>query len=177
MAGSVNKVILERYVCGESISDLSTDTGIPRSTIRFALKREGLLRSRTDGVRRAAQQGKLGRPGPRGPWPDEVRQRMSDAANLRWAGKAAGISRKASGYIQITQGEHKHRAVHVVLMESRLGRRLLPDEHVHHIDGDRSNNDINNLALVTRSGHARLHRREDKLSGKIRERDTNGRLC
>lgn len=34
-----------------------------------------------------------------------------------------------------------------------------------------------NLALMTKSGHIRLHRREDALSGKHRERDGNGRFC
>ena len=51
----------------------------------------------------------------------------------------------------------------MTIMERRLGRRLRPDEHVYHIDGDRLNNDENNLALVTRSGHARLHRREERI--------------
>lgn len=45
------------------------------------------------------------------------------------------------------------------------------DENIHHIDGNKSNNLDNNLALVTVSGHMRLHRILDELSGKIRERN------
>lgn len=55
----------------------------------------------------------------------------------------------------------------VEAMEARLGRRLLRDEMVHHIDGDPQNIDYDNLALVTRAGHARLHRREEILAGQL----------
>lgn len=46
-----------------------------------------------------------------------------------------------------------HRAV----MEKHLGRKLTRDEVVHHIDGNKFNNDISNLQLLTNSEHARLH--------------------
>jgi hypothetical protein len=61
-------------------------------------------------------------------------------------------------------------------MEARIGRRLLPDEVVHHIDGERANNNQNNLALMTRSAHTRLHRFEEAMAGNVRERNKNGRF-
>jgi len=47
--------------------------------------------------------------------------------------------------------------VHIQIAEEMLGRPLLPDEVVHHIDLDRHNNDPSNLMVMTRSEHARLH--------------------
>jgi hypothetical protein len=51
-----------------------------------------------------------------------------------------------------TIGEHRY------VMEKHLGRELSSDEIVHHIDEDRSNNDLSNLQIMTREEHARLHR-------------------
>ena len=47
-----------------------------------------------------------------------------------------------------------------ILMESIIGRRLAFDEVVHHIDGDKSNNDPNNLMIVSRREHALIHREQ-----------------
>lgn len=33
--------------------------------------------------------------------------------------------------------------------------------HIHHIDGDKSHNTLDNLAIITASGHARLHGQEE----------------
>ena len=47
---------------------------------------------------------------------------------------------------------------HRLIMEKHLRRRLFPHEIVHHIDGDKSNNNINNLILFpTKSAHTKYH--------------------
>lgn len=44
------------------------------------------------------------------------------------------------------------------LMEKRLGRKLLPGEVVHHIDGNRKNNKLENLALFPNNAeHIKYH--------------------
>jgi len=164
------------YQRGASLSQLSKVHGIPVSTIRFRLHKLGILRGNREGIKLAASQGRMARTGPRQPVSETGRKNMS-AARIAWADRCAiGVSSKTNGYVEYTRGEHKGRSVHVVLIEQRLGRRLLPDEIVHHIDGDRHNNNLNNLALMTREAHARLHRFEDGLANKQRERDKNGRF-
>lgn len=64
----------------------------------------------------------------------------------------------------------------MVIIEKRIGRKLFKDECVHHIDGNKTNNLENNLCLMTISGHMRLHRILDKLSGNESERNKDGRF-
>ncbi len=47
---------------------------------------------------------------------------------------------------------------HRVIAEQKIGRKLLPGEVVHHIDGNKKNNDPSNLlVMASQSEHARLH--------------------
>lgn len=166
---SVNKVdAVEMYVEGFSIPQVSEATGLSRSTLRLRLKKAGVLRGRAEGVRLAAKSGRLGS-GTRGKTREfsrEWRENISRSAKARAQQTACGISAKPSGYVEFTTGPQKGRGVHVVIMEARLGRGLLPDECVHHIDGDKHNNAPNNLALLTRSGRQRLHRFQNRIEGK-----------
>ena len=51
---------------------------------------------------------------------------------------------------------------HIYIMEIHLGRSLLNDEVVHHLDGNRGNNKLDNLILLTREMHGKLHAWIDK---------------
>lgn len=53
----------------------------------------------------------------------------------------------------------KQRPVHRLIMEVHLGRKLSSNEIVHHIDENKLNNNIENLQLVSRSEHMRIHKR------------------
>ena len=50
-------------------------------------------------------------------------------------------------------GRHEHR----VVAEQMIGRPLERGEIVHHIDGDKHNNDPSNLMVMTQNDHAREH--------------------
>lgn len=56
---------------------------------------------------------------------------------------------------------------HIKVMEEHIGRKLKPNEVVHHIDFNKINNDISNLKLMTRGEHSSLHRKIEKNNGKI----------
>ena len=63
-------------------------------------------------------------------------------------------------------GRHQHR----VVMERILGRKLKTIEIVHHIDGNKKNNDPKNLMLLkNQAEHASLHM-------KLAKRQKNGQL-
>lgn len=177
MAKGMNKVILiGLYKSGMSIPEVAEEVGASRSTVRYHLKRADALRSRTDGVRLAAEKGRIGNSlrGQRRKF-SESHKRSISKARKNWAeNHAKGTRITPSGYVEFTRGPNKGRSVHVVKMEDRIGRQLRDDECVHHIDGDRQNNDDNNLALLTRSGHTRLHRREDELQGIKQRRKADG---
>lgn len=63
------------------------------------------------------------------------------------------------GYVNIRIPGQGYILEHRLVMEQHLGRPLLPTEHVHHRDGNRSNNDIANLQIVSRGEHTSLHTR------------------
>ena len=65
---------------------------------------------------------------------------------------------KSSPYANSQGKVYQH---HYVMCES-IGRPLLPDECVHHIDRDRTNNKLGNLLLLTHSEHGKLHALEDR---------------
>lgn len=74
-----------------------------------------------------------------------------------------------NGYVcKYVKGYNKKGNVkmHRAVMEEHLGRRLSPDEIVHHIDGDKTNNDISNLDVMPRGEHSSLHRKQELKEGK-----------
>lgn len=152
------------YASGYSIPQIAAATGLNRSHVRTALLRAGVaLRSRKDAL--AIREG-LGAhaKGKTREFTPEWRENISKARQAWAEENAAGLTHKACGYVEITRGPDKGRSQHVTNMERRLGRRIRADEVVHHIDGDRSNNDMDNLALMTRAGHTRHHRMIERIT-------------
>ena len=59
----------------------------------------------------------------------------------------------AGGYKYKTIHKGMHVYEHRYVVEQYLGRRLIKGEQVHHLDGDKQNNDITNLVVVRTGEH------------------------
>ena len=95
--------------------------------------------------------------------------------NARWND---GRMMTSHGYVAIAvpEGHHLRQAhgyayEHDLVAEEMLGRQLLPNEVVHHKNGDRADNRRENLEVETRTDHARAH------SSVPGARDTLGRFA
>jgi len=97
------------------------------------------------------KKGSSGGPGSSKGWKhtEETREKMKGI-------KKRGV-KQSQGYRLVYQGNGKYQLEHRYMVEKFLGRKLSSNEKVHHIDGDRLNNSIENLILCSQSEHIKLH--------------------
>ena len=92
---------------------------------------------------------------------DEDKKKRSIANIKYWDSHRKPILQK-NGYLTLCIG-NKRQYVHRMVMEEHIGRPLEKYEHVHHINGDRTDNRLENLQLINRSEHLRKHALEHHL--------------
>lgn len=86
--------------------------------------------------------------------------RPTGTDHFRWNG---GRKHNSAGYIEVLRPGHPMASrnyvyEHRLVMAEHLGRMLTPEEHVHHINENKSDNRIENLQLTTNTEHRSLHR-------------------
>lgn len=103
------------------------------------------------------------------------------------AGQKTGLQSKQykqrltkDGYLKMYAAKHpyangrKEMMVHVMVMECHLKRPLSAGECVHHVNGNKQDNRLENLQLMSHADHSRHH---NKQLTQTRERDVGGRYA
>jgi len=81
--------------------------------------------------------------------------------NPNWKG---GESVDGAGYVTVNINGKQFRK-HRIIAEQKLGRELMPNEVVHHIDGDIKNNHPENIEILSsQSEHIKKHINSKKMS-------------
>lgn len=98
----------------------------------------------------------------------QARKTYEEAISLRATGK---LYRDKWGYLIYREkdftGTWRQKKYHILVVETLLGRRLLRDECVHHIDGDKLNNYPDNLCVMTRTEHTSCHAALQKIVASV----------
>ena len=152
-----------------STDDIARELGCATGTVKNRLHKLGIpVRSRGEHFKGQAK-------------PPEQREKMAASRKAYWdanpateefkdkiaAARTRSGSRMGRPYLRIPGRGYV--AEHIYVAEQKIGRRLDPGEHVHHIDGDIANNHPDNLTVLTAATHAALH-------GLTRQRDEKGRF-
>jgi len=101
----------------------------------------------------------------------ELSERMQYDKNPSW--KGGRVIDKNSGYIRIKTRGHSNSksnyvSEHRLIMEKHLGRELNSSEIIHHINGDRSDNRIENLELTSNNKHGKIHWKRENIENGIK---------
>lgn len=165
-----------QIACGHNMRMIAQSLGVNRRTLSNAMKEHGLpVPTRAESAKHTWENHRHPNLGKRGQEscmygrkqdPETVAKRkakISGQNNYHWSG---GRKFRSQGYVLVYAPEHPHKdsngfvLEHRLVMETSIGRFLTEDEIVHHINGDKTDNQLCNLSLTNRGEHARHHMNE-----------------
>jgi len=151
--------LIELYVDKRmSILDCAEALGKSRKAIWYQLNKLGLTRGLSDALKVSVKVGQHLK-GKKRTFTTEHRTNMSKAARNR---PAKGYRLKA-GYYVVTAGPNMGRPLHRVMVEEHYGIKLKHDQVIHHKNGIKTDNRINNLEIMTNAEHIALHASEREI--------------
>lgn len=163
---------IDRLSRGESLRMIAESIGVDRCTLSRKLKENGIdVPSRTEALKNVWKNHQHPRTGMKGEKCPVYGKKMSDATRkkMRPIWDAIGNERRhyrkkhSGGYVLVYRPDHPAADLtgyvleHRIIMEGIIGRLLTCDEIVHHRNGNKKDNRIENLMLTTRSAHAKIH--------------------
>ena len=114
----------------------------------------------------------------------QCRQKNNGAGRC---GQSTGLQSKSykprltkDGYLRMYAAKHpyangrKEIHVHVMVMESHIGRQLHQNECVHHLNGIKTDNRLSNLQLMDHAAHSKMHAKENTAR---RKRNAGGKYA
>lgn len=86
--------------------------------------------------------------------------KISEGLTRHYSSVAKRYITNVAGYVERRQQlnkDVKRKYAHRIIMENHLGRELRRDEIIHHTNGNKSDNRIENMEIMSLSDHARIH--------------------
>lgn len=169
-------ILYKEYIINKkTIRQIAKELDVVKSTISKYLNKYG-IKTRKEMTPEHAQ--KIGQANKGKVRSEEYKKHLSEMRKgvFRKPSKYGGHKKMTMfGYVAVFVPNHPHCnkdgmvMEHRLVMEEYLGRYLKEDEIVHHKNRIKTDNRIENLQLMNKEEHSRLHaqNRRDKVSGKF----------